>query len=219
MKIKEKKCNGKILLSILLVLILSIGIFILIGKLQQFIFATKDYEMFKFKEPYNYLVFVFEIEMLAIVLGILGEKYNRIELECFRYFKKVAKKYFKLTIIFNVIIMYLAITGVTVVTKDKIIDHSFYNPIGKMYSYENIQKVDTGINKKGDFYYYIYLSDSKRINLYQCTSKYEDTYLELEILDEELMKLGIEKTSSNKNIEKCDLDERYINRFKKIINS
>lgn len=218
-KKKEQKGTGQAFLCVILTFILVIAVFILIDKAQQLIFVPQSYEMYKFKEPYSFLVFVFEIEILIILLGYLAEKYNRLDIIYYKEIKTYIKKHYKIAVIINLLIAYISITSVTVITQDKIIDHSFYNPIGTNYVYNDIKKVDTGITNKGDFYYYIYLPNNKKINLYQSTSKYEDTYLELEILDEKLMELGIEKISSDKNMHKCDLDERYINRFERIINN
>lgn len=136
-------------------------------------------------------------------------------------------------IIIWIIGLYCCATSVTYVTEDKIIYHSPLNPLGTAYAYEQVEKIDTGFgdkffaiaeyNRKGNFYYKIEVDGKKIVfhtpSVNEDIQRYDDSYLELEEFDEELMKLGISKTSSDKNYEKCIMDQRYIDRFLRIINN
>lgn len=129
--------------------------------------------------------------------------------------------------------LYCCATSVTYVTEDKIIYHSLLNPFGTAYAYEQVEKIDTGFgdkffaiaeyNRKGNFYYKIEVDGKKIVfhtpSVNEDIQRYDDSYIELEEFDEELMKLGISKTSSDKNYEKCIMDQRYIDRFLRIINN
>lgn len=76
--------------------------------------------------------------------------------------------------------------------------------------------------KKGQFSYRIDL-DGKTVtfsvpNVNETIGRYTyDTYLELEEFDQALVKLGIPKVSSEEGWEDCDLDQRYVDRFFRII--
>lgn len=129
--------------------------------------------------------------------------------------------------------LYCCATSVTYVTEDKIIYHSPLNPLGTEYRYEQVDKVDTGFgdktfaiveyNRKGNFYYKIEVDGRKIVfhtpSVNENVQRYDDSYLELEEFDEALMKLGIPKNSSDKNYEKCLMDQQYIDRFLRIINN
>ena len=45
----------------------------------------------------------------------------------------------------------------------------------------------------------------------------DDTYLELEDFDQNLVQLGVSKSSSSEGYENCDLDKKYVDRFLRII--
>ena len=62
--------------------------------------------------------------------------------------------------------------------------------------------------------------DGKEINFYQASSSFEDTYLELEIFDKLIVDNGrAEKIASKENYELCDFDQRYVDRFLRIIDN
>lgn len=224
---KKIKGTGTLLLSILVSLALTMAVFAGISKLQEMLFAPRDYLMYMFKPPYSYLVFFFEIEIIAFLCSILYTKVKISELKWAYKLVEFVKKNIAAAILLNIILLYMCISAVTVVTENKIIDYSFYNPLGKTYSYSDISKVQTGFKGKllntfkknaGEFYYTVSFNNGKKINFYQANSKFEDTYLELEVFDNLIMKTGkVEKVSSSDNSEYCDLDARYVNRFLRII--
>ncbi len=226
---KKTKGTASVFLISIFAIILTFAIFAGIGKLQEAIFVPKNYLMFMFKPPYSYLVFFFEVELIAFLISRIYKKAKNIELKWTVDLCNFAKKNIVVTILLNIALLYMCITGITVVTENKITDYSFYNPMGTTYSYEDISKVEAGFNGKkfgifhkgaGEFYYTVSFNDGNKVNFYQANSEFEDTYLELEIFDKLIINTGkVEKTSSKENYELCDLDKRYVDRFSDIIDN
>lgn len=130
-----------------------------------------------------------------------------------------------------VIVLYCCITSVTYVRENDIVYHSPIHPMGIVYDYSQIEKINTGFGnknfaiveykKKGNFYYRITV-DGKKITFHgpyvnEEIERYEDSYLELEEFDQRLVALGIEKESSSDGYENCELNSRYVKRFVRII--
>jgi DNA-binding transcriptional MerR regulator len=226
---KKTKGTASVFLISIFAIILTFAIFAGIGELQEAIFVPKNYLMFMFKTPYSYLVFFFEVELIAFLISRIYKKVKNIELKWTVDLCNFAKKNIIVTILLNIALLYMCITGITVVTESKITDYSFYNPMGTTYSYEDISKVEAGFNGKkfgifpkgaGEFYYTVSFNDGNKVNFYQANSEFEDTYLELEIFDKLIINTSkVEKTSSKENYELCDLDQRYVDRFLKIIDN
>lgn len=226
---KKIKGTGSVLLSVLFTIVLSICTFIGISKLQEVIFVPSDYLMFVFKPPYTYLIFFFEIEILVVFISKVYKKVKSVEWKWAVQLFGFVKKNITATVILNIVLLYVCVTGITVVTKDHIVDYNFYNPTGSTYSYDDVAKVDVGFKGKsfntfkgnaGDFYYNVSFKDGNRINFYQANSPFEDTYLELEIFDKLIMSTDkAQKESSSDNYELCYLDQKYIDRFLRIISS
>ncbi len=137
-----------------------------------------------------------------------------------------------IVIILWVIGLYCCMTNMTIVTEDEIIYCTPLHPKGITYAYSDVESIKTGFGdktysfvyykRKGNFYYQIELDD-KVITFNQPTAnanikRYdEDTYLELEEFDQAMMSLGIPKESSDKGYKNCDLAQRYVDRFLRII--
>lgn len=167
----------------------------------------------------------FENTNVSVILTII----STIGLTLFwgSYLKQKDKKAKGLGVTILVVI-FGAIIGigifVAVVTKNYVVDYKFYNSLGCKYYYTDISRVDVGFNRKGgdcDFYYVVKFKDGKGINFYQAQSPYHnDTYLELEIFDNIIMKnKSVHKVSSSKNYKSCNFDKKYVDRFLRIINN
>ena len=129
---------------------------------------------------------------------------------------------------------YLCLMNTVFVTEDSIIVHSPINIKGTVYSYNDVEKVVTGFGdggialfdyqKKGNFYYKVVI-DKKTLlftgpQVTEEIQRYADnTYLELEEFDRELMNCGAEKESSDENYDDCFMDQEYVDRFLRIINN
>lgn len=177
LKQPNKKVKGafSVFITSIFIIILTIAIFVGIGALQESIFVPKDYLMFMFKPPYNYFVFFFEIELMVLLVSRIYKRVKNVDLKWTMEIWNFAKKHIIITILINVALLYMCITGITVVTENKITDYSFYNPMGKEYSYSDISKVAAGFKGKklgifpknaGDFYYIVTFKDGKEINFY-----------------------------------------------------
>lgn len=227
---KNKKIDGILsyILAIVLVLILTFLIFIGIDWLQFRIFVPDEYLMYVFKAPYSNLIFLFEVEVFIIMIAILGKitKVNLHEYEWAYNLLRFIKRNVIKVVVINIILLYICVTDITVITKDRIIDYNFYNPMGIEYTYNDITKINTGFlgkkkplyGNKGDFYYEITLKNKKQIALSDATSDFDDTYLELEIFDKLVAKKSnVQKISSKENYKLCDIDKIYVERCLSII--
>lgn len=227
---KDKKIEGTLtyILGGILAIILTFAIFIGIDWLQLNILVPNDYLMYSFKRPYIDIMFLFEIEVLIMIIAILCKirKVDSDEHEWPYRLLSFVKKNLKKVVVINIILLYICVTGITVITKGKITDYNFYNPMGVEYTYNDITKINTGFlgkrkllyGNKGDFYYKIILKNNRQIELSDATSDFDDTYLELEIFDKlAIEKSNAEKISSKENYKFCDLDKRYVDRFLRII--
>ncbi|WP_343338038.1 hypothetical protein TPELB_35570 [Terrisporobacter petrolearius] len=227
---KDKKISGTLgyILGIILGLVLTILIFVGIDWLQFKIFVPSDYLMYVFKPPYSYTIFLFEIEVLIMIIAILYKirKVDSDEKEWACNLISFIKRNIIKVVALNLVLLYMCITGITVITKDKVIDYNFYNPRGVEYTYDDITNINTGFlgkrkllsGNKGDFYYKITLKNRKTIDLKDATSDFDDTYLELERFDKVVLdKSKSTKVASNKNYKLCDLDKRFVDRFLRII--
>lgn len=229
LKQSDKKITGtgSMLLNTLLAAVLAIAVLVGITKLQEIIFVPRDYLMFVFKPPYSYIFLFFEVEILVVFISKLYKKVKNIEWKWADQLFSFVKKNIIATIILNIVLLYVCITGITVVTKNQITDYNFYNPTGTIYSYSDISKVKAGFKGKsfnrfkghaGDFYYIVNFKNGKKINFYQANSAFEDTYLELEIFDKLIMRNSkVQKESSSDNYQFCSFDKRYVDRFLRII--
>ncbi len=220
--------TGSMLLYTFLTVVLAIAIFGGIIKLQEIIFVPRDYLMFVTKPPYSYIFLFFEVEVFVVFISKLYKKVKNIEWKWTDQIFSFVKKNIIGVIILNIVLLYVCITGITVVTKNQITDYNFYNPTGTIYSYNDISKVEAGFKGKsfnrfkgqaGDFYYIVNFNNGKRINFYQAdSSAFEDTYLELEIFDKLIMgNSKVLKESSSDNYQFCYFDKRYVDRFLRII--
>ncbi|MGD6873464.1 hypothetical protein ACQCU1_14905 [Sutcliffiella horikoshii] len=225
------KIAGSVLVYILgslLVLILSFCIFILIGFLQYSLFVPDDYVLWVFKYPYSRFIIVIVIYLFLVFFYFFFKK-NRGKAPA----TKKRKNLWTGFIIFNMIGFYIIFTSVTVVTEEKIIDHSFLNPQGKKYDFDDVLKIDTGVrgdryyfpftHNKGDFYYKIEFMDGKIIDLNDESGGYDEeeehpTFV-LNKLDARLVDMEITKESSMDNFHYTteSLDRMYTDQIKSIL--
>ena len=190
------------ILSMIGIVILTIGFFAIIAVLQEKIFIPEDYIIWIFKSPLSRLVFIFE---LYIIFGffLITKRDVRI------FFKKLCKKRFIAGFaLLNIFILYALLFNVSVIKNNEIIDYRFLSPQGVKYSYNDIVKIDTGIygkkmylpftHSKGDFYYIIKLKDGTKIDLAEMggSKDDQDPRFIIEKLDSYLVNMGVSKTAS-----------------------
>lgn len=128
-------------------------------------------------------------------------------------------------------IVYVCITSVTYVTADKITVKTPFDLAGREYAYSEVERIEAGFGdkrrafyeyeEKGNFYYKIILGGKETVFHMPTPNydieRYDDTYLELEEFDAALSSLGIPKYASADGYENCKFDERYVERFLRII--
>ena len=203
--------------------------YIVLFKIQEFIFVPKDYFMWTFNSPQNKLIFVLEIILIIFIIYKVNlHKEKKNDFDFYKKSKLKWKKYKKKFIIISVILLYAVIVDVSVIGFSEIKTYSFFKPLGKAYSLKDIKYINAGvygsripyIRNKGEFYYKINFNDGSVINLNDSlgsTKEEMDTYLEIEKLDRYFVSKGIEKNSSMANIEYLELDKQYVDRFKRIL--
>ncbi len=219
------------LVLMIIIVALTIGGFLFLEVLQETIFVNGEYIMWIFKWPYNRLVFILEIYLMIFFVSKINKlNFDKDTKKASIWASNKIKRFKGIFLVLNIILLYVMIVNVTVIKGENIIDYSALKPLGKEYSYKDISKIETGIygsnipfvREKGEFYYYLEFNDGHKINLNDIlggTYDELDTYEEIEIFDKNLVALGTEKESSLKNIDKCDLDEVYVERFERIINN
>lgn len=123
------------------------------------------------------------------------------------------------------IILYVGFIGMSAVTENSIVQFGVLHPTGVDYKLEEINSVETGFTKKGDFYYEVELPGEEKVK-FEVPSvnasdhpeyKNADSYEELVDFDAKLMSLGIPKTSDEGSIQYADYDKACMDNFKKIL--
>ncbi|XEC95035.1 hypothetical protein AB6A23_00095 [Paenibacillus tarimensis] len=221
--------------SFIAVVLLTIVIALVIGMIQEKVFVPQDYLMWIFKYPFSRFVFVYELYFAIAVFYTYskyfsekGSSYNWTNSSKIKRYKKLIITTF---VTLNLVLFYMIITAVTVITSNKIIDHSFLSPQGREYSYTDVVKINSGVHgknrwwmnssfthAKGDFFYLIELNDGTRIDLAESGgTKQDDPRFILEELDKTLVNMGIPKQSSMENFQYINLGEIYKEKIRNIL--
>ena len=220
-------------IRLIILMIVFIGIilavFIGVTYLQYFIYMKDEVYIFAQSSVSIIFSFIMLACVFEVVLGLYGKYFHFQAYEGYIELFEWMKKHIPLCIGICLVSLYLSLSSVTTVSPDKIVHHSFINPMGTVYTYDEIEKVECGFygngfffREKGDFYYKVTMNDGKtlKFNDTQTTEKYEeDTYSELVVFDNDIMKHDVEKISSEKNSEYALLDQIYVDRFIDIINN
>ncbi|MCY6354941.1 hypothetical protein [Clostridium sp. ZS2-4] len=229
---KKLKAIIILILSLICIIILSVGSFVLIGAIQAKLFLPKEYIMWIFKSPSLRLVFIYEWyiifgfayifskDLRAFILWVINSKQS--------FIKRHKMSFIFTFVILNIVLMYTILYNVTVITNNKIINYTFLSPQGKEYGYNDIVKIDTGVygkkqytHSKGDFYYIIQLNDGTKIDLTEMggAKNDDDPRFIIEKLDSQYVNMGISKVSSMDNFEYCTkhLDKIYTDKIRNIL--
>lgn len=222
---------------VILTVILTIGIFILLVAIQEKLFVHQEYIMWIFKYPASRLVFIYEFFLFGGLFYIFNRGFIRKVLGTKApssksiLFKKHRKLILSTFITFNIVLIYIIISAVTVITNNKIIDYSFLSPQGREYSYNDVVKIDAGVygknlylpftHSKGDFFYIIELDDGSKIDLAEVggVKNDEHEYFIIEELDIQFINMDIPKVSSMENFKYSTdhLDEIYTDKIRNIL--
>ncbi len=205
-----------------------IATFVLLGFFQEKLLLPRDYILWIFKYPISILALVFVFEFGFLFYAIAFREPG--------YFVKRNKKWIYPILTFsNILLVYVLLFNVCVITNDRIINHSFFLPQGRVYSYNDVVSIDTGIygkkkltipfaDRSGEFYYIITLKDGIKIDLNGDaggTQISQDIYEVFEKIDKTLVSMDIKKTASIDNFElfEKDLDKMYSDKIKDILNN
>ena len=126
-----------------------------------------------------------------------------------------------------IICIYIGFTGMSAVTDNALVKFDAFHPTGKAIPFKEIESVETGFSKRGDFYYKL-SSGSKRtkfsapyVNELAHPEYYDEdgtvTYQELVDFDEKIMALGIHKIVDADSIRYADYSEPCMQKFKRIM--
>lgn len=224
------------ILSIIAAVILTIGIFILIVKIQNKLFVPEDYLMWTFNYPNSSFIFIYELYLFFGLFYIFHKGFregirNKLPSSEEGFFKRNKKLIYTLFIASNIVLFYTIVSAVTVVTNDKIIDYSYLNPLGHEYEFKDIAQISSGVHgkksyipstySKGDFFYNIKLESGKEVDLTEVgeVNNGEHEIFIIEELDRKLVDMGIPKVSSTKNFGYTteSLDEIYTDKIRDIL--
>lgn len=219
-------------LLILFFIFIVIVLFCLLGIsfLQISLFMKKDVYILS---PSGFTIGFSILLMMSIfvmILALYGKHFHFKEYVGYEIILNWVKAHKLVYLLMIVITFYLALFNTTTISKNEIVHYTPLNPNGTIYQYEDITSIECGFlgtslftfREKGDFYYYIHMNDGEtlKINDTQTTKEYEDdTYSELVVLDQDIMRYGVTKISSEENSEFALLDQIYIERFITIINN
>ncbi|HEL2377658.1 TPA: MerR family transcriptional regulator [Streptococcus suis] len=201
----------------LISLVGGIAYFVLVGWLTERFFLPSDWLFYEYSTGLDKIAILFIMPFLVFLLGKLA----RLVKLSWKYGFGLAGGCILLTA--------LLISTTTAVTKDQIIDINLLAP-SKEYLYSDVKSVWTGFGTKlvtvnrserqGEFSYQIQL-DGKKIVFMQPTVNQnlvpDDTYIELEEFDRQLMNLEIPKKSSTEGSQYNELDSHYLKRFLRIV--
>ncbi|WP_029179965.1 MerR family transcriptional regulator [Streptococcus suis] len=201
----------------LISLVGGITYFVLVGWLTERFFLPSDWLFYEYSTGLGKVAIFFIMAFLVFLLGKLA----RLVKLSWKYGLGLAGGCILLTA--------LLISTTTAVTKDRIIDINLLAP-SKEYLYSDVKSVWAGFGTKlvtvnrserqGEFSYRIQL-DGKKIVFMQPTVNQnlipDDTYIELEEFDRQLMSLEIPKESSIEGSQYNELDPHYLKRFLQIV--
>ncbi|HFI0137271.1 TPA: MerR family transcriptional regulator [Streptococcus suis] len=201
----------------LISLVGGIAYFVLVGWLTERFFLPSDWLFYEYSTGLGKVAIFFIMAFLVFLLGKLA----RLVKLSWKYGLGLAGSCVLLTA--------LLISTTTAVTKDQIIDINLLAP-SKEYLYSDVKSVWTGFGNKlvtvnraerqGEFSYQIQLDGKKIVFMQPAVNQNlipDDTYIELEEFDWQLMNLEIPKESSTEGSQYNDLDSHYLERFLRIV--
>lgn len=232
---KEKNKKNSLTIPIFIIsIIIVVFLFVLLNIGIELLMAPKDYLFFETSIIPSKLMILAIVILILTFTSLILKKFNINKSEDIEIYNDLWQKGKYILIAICLIITYCFITSTTFVTEDKIIIHDPLHPFGISYDYKDVKKIETGFGnqnfsfidykRKGEFYYRLYIGNKTITFSSPSTNstiqRYEDnTYLELEELDNKLMKYNMEKSIDDKYASACNLDKEYCDRFLRIINN
>lgn len=225
---KKNRSDVHIIPVILITIVATIAAACAYGNLQQTLFAPSGWLFCEMDQRLDILLIFCIMFPIIWLLIWAGAKIRKQHVDF-----NIRIKYKAVIIVAWLICMYICFTSINFVTKDAILHYSPICPQGHSYSFSEVKKVEAcfgsknftlfDYERKGNFSYTVYVDDKKMIfdgpSTNEEIGRYDDTYLELEEFDAALMKLGIPKYGDDTYSSACDFDQRYVNRFLRIIHN
>ena len=230
------------ILAIIISFVGTIGSFIGINILQEALFTTDEYIMWVMNGNISFFIPVYVLTFMWGSFYLLDKVFHRKRNDTIpmsrmkrSYFSRFRKLLISIFILGNIVILYTFVISITVINKENMVVHSFLQPLGKEYRYQDITEIYTGIHGKGnnfsysegDFYYFIKMNDGKKIDLAIMggTSIIDDDtdeghpFFIIEKLDQRFVAMKIHKDASMKNISllKNHYDPIYIEKVQNIM--
>lgn len=220
----------RILIMIVLVIVCMIGVFAGLTYIQHLIYLKDDFYIMC---ESNFSIFFLLMTTVSLFIFVLSQYASRYQFEEYNHYIDITKwiqKHHKVYLGSCLLVIYLFMVNVTVISPHQIVCHTYINPLGTTYSYDDIESVECGFyensfyyfHEKGEFYYKVYMKDGTSFAMKntETIEKYEDdTYSEIEEFDKEVMKHNVKKFSSDKYSQYAMLGQVYIDRFIAIINN
>ncbi|MGU8056400.1 MerR family transcriptional regulator [Streptococcus suis] len=217
-KVRQKNRSQAWWIPIALIsLVGGIVYFVFVGWLTERFFLPSDWLFYEYSTGLGKIAIFFIMAFLAFLLGKLA----RLVKLSWKYGLGLAGGCILLTA--------LLISTATAVTKDLIIDINLLAP-SKEYLYSDVKSVWTGFGtkvltvnefeKQGQFSYRIQLDGKEIVFMQPAVNQNlvpDDTYIELEEFDRQLMNLKIPKESSTEGSQYNELDSHYLERFLRIV--
>ncbi|MFI3159032.1 MerR family transcriptional regulator [Streptococcus suis] len=217
-KVRQKNRSQAWWIPISLIsLVGGLAYFVLVGWLTERFFLPSDWLFYEYSTGLDKIAILFIMAFLVFLLGKLA----RLVKLSWKYGLGLAGGCILLTA--------LLISTTTAVTKDRIIDINLLAP-SKEYLYSDVKSVWAGFGTKlvtvnrserqGEFSYQIQLDGKKIVFMQPAVNQNlipDDTYIELEEFDWQLMNLEIPKESSTEGSQYNDLDSHYLERFLRIV--
>lgn len=156
----------------------------------------------------------------------INEENNNLIDKLLRFYdnSSVKRKLKIIAIVLSIGGFFYSFTTFNIIKEDKIIVHNPFNLKGKIYSYNDIFEINTGIsdNKDSNLYYKIKLKDGKIINVTAASMDTKEQKYEVAIynMDQKLVKNGVKKNIDMKNINKFynkNYDKKYVENVEKIL--
>lgn len=225
-----------ILHTLLLIIVAIVGIIgmilFIIGScyIQTSLFLTETSFMISANRNTVFFFLVIAIELFLVFLSFLSRYIKHPNYQVYDFFIPFIKRHKIIFLIMNIIFCYIAFINVTVFNPNEIVYYSTIHPQGITYKYQDVKSIQTGFyehgfwffHEKGEFYYKIKMNDNRVINIQdtQTIPEYEeDTYYELVVLDDIIMKYHPIKYGDDRFSKYLMMDQIYIDRFLSIVHN
>ena len=235
---KKNRKNVGLFPMLILYFVFAIGAIYAVSQATEFLFVPENYLFYELHPgAIKILVGLVLVPIMLVILLLHSKMVGKTKKEMdntsdILFIWNAVKRFRPVVIVIWLGAIYCCITSVNVVTEDKIICHTPFEPMGVEYRYEDVEKITAGFGKedfafveykkKGKFFYQLELDG--RVLLFHQPSQNpdveryeEDSYLELEEFDQKLMALEIAKEGDVSGSQNCTLDPYYVERFCRII--